>query len=577
MNLRLKLLRFSYLLVFSGFFLVFVRVIQLQQSSWASPGNISLKEQSRVVLRQVALRGKIVDRNGQTLAQSVKRWDLFADPAFLNSQNSDLEKLSRQLAEKFNIAENKLWLKLKRNTRFVSLKKNLTLEEKRIFEAWKPSGLGITESQKRIYPEKSRLSHVLGYLDDQGRGVAGLEKQMELRLQSQEGSVLQHVDVQRRPVEKKVNISVAHEGKTVKSTLDVSVQRIVDKALSHAFDFWRPVSAVALVMRPESGEILALSVFPGFDAGNIQDEDMDHLLNPVLSACFEPGSIFKPFIWAAAYEEALIRPAEQIFCEPGGWKLPGRILHDHHPHAWLSAREVLIKSSNVGMAKIAEKLMRKKSFSGNRMDHWIRKFGFGRKSSVDLPGEIRGLFKKAEDWEKTSWVSLAMGHEIAVTPLQYLRAFCVFANGGYLVSPHVLLGKSTVKRQKIIRSETADLLSRILLDVVEKGTGRRAAIEGIEVAGKTGTAQKLVTVKKGTRRKKQYSHDQYISSFAAFAPLVNPKIAVLVVFDNPHREGVSHPFGGVVAAPVVREIIRNTLDYLQFNPLKRSDSFGDWP
>lgn len=318
-------------------------------------------------------------------------------------------------------------------------------------------------------------------------------------------------------------------------------------------------------MNCHTGEILAIANRPTYNLNTFSDSDESARRNRAITDIYEPGSVFKIVTAAAALEEEVMTLNDTIFCENGEYRaLPGRILHDVHPYGMLDFASVLIKSSNIGTVKIAEKLGEKKLY------HYIRQFGFGEKTLIDLPGEVGGMLRPPSEWSKYSITSIPMGQEVAATAIQVVTAMAVIANGGSLVTPYVIdeikdSQQVTIKnfepliKRTFMHEDVAKKMQKILVRVVEEGTGQRAKIEGVPVGGKTGTAQKILPDGSG------YSHSDFFSSFIGFFPADEPQFAMVVMLDEP---GPRY-YGGTVAAPVFKNVAEKTLNYLGY--IKKDD------
>jgi cell division protein FtsI (penicillin-binding protein 3) len=341
-------------------------------------------------------------------------------------------------------------------------------------------------------------------------------------------------------------------------TIDLLLQRIVEEALEEACAEHRPKWAVAVAMDPRTGEVLALANRPTYDPNHAGDAKADARINRVVTFPYEPGSTLKPFTCAYALDLGLVRPDTMIDCENGQWKHGPRILHDHDTYAKLSLADVIKKSSNIGAAKVGALILGQK-----RLYECMKRWGFGERTGVDMPAEDPGLLFPLSRWTIYSETSVPMGHEISVTPLQLCAAMSAIANGGTLYKPFVVRrvastdgavvvdnGPEAVRR--VINPKAAKEMTEILEGVVKEGTGKKAAVPGVRVAGKTGTSQKI------DPKTHQYTHEKYIASFVGFAPAEDPKLCIAVVLDEP--QGGSY-YGGAVAAPVVGKILQRGLIY----------------
>jgi cell division protein FtsI/penicillin-binding protein 2 len=413
------------------------------------------------------------------------------------------------------------------------------------------------------YPQGPLAAHVLGLrtIDNEGRG--GIEESRDEAIRGTDGVRRFVRDARGFVLDVLEEVTVApRDGVRIRLSLDVLLQLIAERRLDRLMREYGPRGACAVLLDPRTGEVLALASRPGFDPNRPVDVPAEAWKNLAISAVFEPGSTFKPLVVAWALDRGLIRQDEIIDCEWGAYRMGRRILHDHHGYGDLTLTDVLVKSSNIGMAKIGERL-------GNPSLHDLAgAIGFGRATGIELPGEVAGILHPLEEWTSYSTGSIPMGQELAATPLQLIAAHAVLANGGARVRPHLILSEgaeepvnSADAGRPLITELTSDwLVTGPLTEVIERGTGTKAKIKGYSVFGKTGTAQKTNVDRKG------YSQTRHISSFVCGAPAENPAVLVLVMVDEPTR-GDSQ-FGGIVAAPAAADILRDTLHYLQIGPQK---------
>jgi cell division protein FtsI/penicillin-binding protein 2 len=345
-------------------------------------------------------------------------------------------------------------------------------------------------------------------------------------------------------------------GASIRLTIDSVLQLFVERELDGVMDEWRPTSACAIVLDPQTGDVLAMASRPAFNPNETRDVPENAWINTAIASTFEPGSTFKPSVIAWGLEHGQITSDEEFDCEHGSYRMRGRILHDHHPYGRLDVAGILIKSSNIGMAKIGERL-------GNPQLHEAAvQFGFGRRTGIELPGELPGTLHPLKEWTSYSTGSIPMGQELSATPLQVLTSLATLANGGQAISPHLLQGivgardeaRNVVSTEVVSASTAAWIVQTALVGVVERGTGQNAKIKGVNVFGKSGTAQKIDPA---TGR---YSTSRYVGSFACGAPAENPRAVVLVSINEP-TAGHSY-YGGTVAAPAAAAILKRTLGHL---------------
>ncbi len=526
-----------------------------------------------------ALRGMIVDCNENILAHSVVVRTVIMDPELMRDQDKRRAKKGlppqspvtvQLLSQHLGVPAGDIESHLNDAGHCVVIRKKVPEEiVQHLREALKVQqikGVFFDDDQMRFYPNGPLMSHVLGYVNSEQVGVDGVEFQLQKDLQGQDG--WRRITCDRRGREVLVYRDEdfpARNGYNVVLTLDQAVQNIVEQELDVAFKKHCPESAVVIVMRPATGEILAMSNRPTFDP-NSTKKTIDSLKNRAVADMIEPGSTFKIVTVAAALDQRLVGLNDSIWCENGRFLYAGRYLSDHEPYGTLSVADVLVKSSNIGAAKIALLLQNDKMFQAIR-NFGFGEYSFGEKSGERWPGEIRGVVHPVRNWSKVSITRLAMGHEVGVTPVQMTAAMCAIANGGNLMRPQII--KRVVDqngnvireffpqvRRRVVDEKAARETIEALRQVVSKaGTAAKAIIPGFDVAGKTGTAQKIVNG--------QYVHDSYVSSFAGFFPAGNPEICIYVMINDP--KGKEY-YGGTVAAPVFHDIAVRVGSYLNIKP-----------
>jgi len=518
----------------------------------------------------------IVDRSGRLLATTIVSQSLFVDPQRLDVD----DEFIIDVAETLSINAEKLKDRIANHAdkRFLWVKRRITDDEAAAIQMldWPDSAYGFRDEFLRKYPQGHVASHVLGYRDIDGAGRGGVEQSLNYLIEGVPGKRKLVRDAVGRIVE--VSFDPDSEPKrfdAVQLTLDLTIQMFAEKALDEIVDEWKPAGACAIVMEPNSGDVLAMASRPTYSLSDMSHVADNAWKNQAISIIYEPGSTFKPFIVAEALQAGLIRQDEMFDCENGEYRMGPRILHDHHAYANLSVTDILVKSSNIGMAKIGERLTNRGLFNATV------KFGFGRPTGIDLPGELSGILRPLKKWNGYSTGSIPMGHELAVTPLQLVTAQSALSNGGRLITPRILKGvqgqrsdsarsfqasledpglaePATIVRPTVSSDVARWVIEKPMTDVVSRGTGRRAQIPGYSVFGKTGTAQKMDPVNGG------YSKTLHSSSFICGAPAHNPKVLVLIVVDEP-QSGSTH-YGGTIAAPAAAKILSRSLMYLRIPP-----------
>ena len=512
-----------------------------------------------------ARRGDIVSSDGIVLARSIPSYGLFIDSAFVE----DAASLVAVLKSVCNLSERevlRILRGIKGKKRFIWVRRHITARQRRIIKALKLRGVFFTGVWRRVYPLGSFAANVLGFCGVDGQGLAGVEFWAERWLRGRDGLHIFERDGCGRRLFVDDQFKPPVDGAEVELTIDGVVQEIAEQAAQQAWLTWRPNWVAVVVAEPRTGFILAYAVRPSFDPAQWAASPRRNRRNPAAEFVYEPGSTFKPFTFAMLLQEKLVRLDEKIDCEMGAWRIGRRVLHDYHGYGVLSVPDVLARSSNIGTAKLALRI------SPERHHRWLRRFGFGQKTGIELPHEESGVLRDVSRWSRYSQVSLAMGQEVGVTVLQMLRGFCAIAADGVLPSLHIVrrvtapsgevLYQARTKRRRVIDPDVAATLRTLLARVVEEGTGRRARSRLFSIAGKTGTAQKL------DRKTGRYSQTDYVASFVCMAPVRRPRIVVAVVVDTPR--GRSH-FGGTVAAPIAKTVVEQTLLYLGVAPDKEKN------
>src|SRR5215475_153382 len=497
-------------------------------------------------------RGIIYDRQGRELAMSINVDSVFAVPTEMPKASSTISLVARitkqdprELLAKCEAAKTFCWLARKPDPEISARIRSLNLR-----------GVYFQKESKRYYPKSELAAQVLGYVGMDGTGLSGIEREYEDQLHGRPGQMLISVDARKKwfgSVEKQ-----PEPGQNVVLTIDEKVQYIAERELEQAMHDTQALAGTVIVENPRTGEILALANRPTFNPNLSHEITPQKLKNHAVSDVYEPGSTFKLVTISAALNEKLTRPDEMFDCQMGSIMVNGRRIHDWKPFGVLSVSDILAHSSDVGAIKLALRL------GDERLYKYIRAFGFGQLTGIELPGETRGLAKPLNRWSKVSIGAISMGQEIGVSPLQLGAMVSTIANDGVLVAPRIVAGTTEPRRtpqmigfhpgegRRAIASLTAAQMRHLMEGVVLHGTGKKAILEGYSSAGKTGTAQK-VDPATGT-----YSRTKYIASFAGFAPVNNPAITAVVILDSP----VGGHHGGEVGAPVFQRIAQQVLEYL---------------
>jgi cell division protein FtsI (penicillin-binding protein 3) len=497
-------------------------------------------------------RGNIYDRSGRMLATSVPVKSAFAVPAEI----ADESLAARLLSGVLNIPQDVLETRMASSRSFVWISRKLPPEKVEAIEGLNLKGIYFQDENQRFYPKRDLAAHVLGFVDPDEKGLAGIEYQLDGQIRSKAEKIVVMADARQRWFD---GGEAQHErGANVTLTLDEKIQYIAQRELLAAIEKTRAMAGSVIVMNPSSGEILAMANWPRFNPNAASEASPESRMNRAVGALYEPGSTFKLITLAAAFDQEVTRPEEVFDCENGAIYIAGHRIRDHKPFGLLNVAEILAKSSDVGAIKIAVRL------GAPRFYDYIRGFGFGAPTGIDLPGESRGLLHRLENWSAISIGSVSMGQEIGVTPIQLITAVSAIANDGSMPKPHVVKSIANGERliasdrggasegKRVMRPETAATLRRLMEGVVLYGTGPLARLDGWTAAGKTGSAQKIDP---STGR---YSPTQLIASFTGFAPISKPAVTILVSLDSP----VGLHEGGQVAAPVFKRIAEQVLAYL---------------
>ncbi|CAN5555953.1 penicillin-binding protein [soil metagenome] len=512
-----------------------------------------------------AERGAILDVNGEVLAHNVPGETVVADATHVN----DVAVLAPLLAETLGLPASEITEKLNGGRRYIVLKRQVpqatTVALRGKLREQKLRGVYFERDSTRVYPNGSMLCHVIGFTDFAHKGIQGVESSMEEYLHGQDGyRYVEHNRAGQEIVLYRGQERAPRNGYGVRLTVDLNLQNIVENEIDAAMQEFRPQKATIILMRPQTGEILAMANRPHFDLNERADAKPEQMKNRAIIDMMEPGSTFKIITAAAALNEKKVRPDTMIFCENGVFNYGGRALHDHKGYGDMSVQDILVKSSNVGAAKLAL------SVGDQKFYEYIRRFGFGERTGIELPGEIPGVIHPPQSWSKISITRIPMGHEVGVTPLQMTVAMASIANGGKLVTPRIVKSVTaadgqavstftpTVLRQ-VISPETAQQIGTALRGVVsDRGTAAGAAVAGFTISGKTGTAQK-VSPHGG------YEHGKYVVSFSGYMPAERPEFVGLVVLDDAKTKAELN-YGGTVAAPIFSRIAEKAARYLDLEP-----------
>ncbi len=502
-------------------------------------------------------RGLIFDRNLKRLAVNIESKSLFAIPYKIEKTEQIAQLLSSKLGLSYQNIENQL----RKERYFVWIARKLPQNKYEEIKNLELDGLDFVTENKRYYPKDSLAANVIGFVGIDNQGLEGLELHFDKELKSQSGLMVMERDASGAKIPLSIEqIKPSRNGWSIVLTIDEVIQYITEEALNKAFQQYHPKSAVALVVNPRTGEILSMAVKPSFDINNYQNSPEDYRRNRAITDNYEPGSTFKIFTIATALENGYASLSDHFNCK--GWiNYQGTVIRDINPHGYQDLAGIVKNSCNVGVIEVGIRIDK------NIFAESIRKFGFGEKSGVDLPGESPGLFRPVNQWSKISIASLSIGQEISVTPLQLVMGVAAIANNGILMKPQIvskILDEeyNIVKEyypeeiRQVVSPYTAKIMSQILQEAVEDGTGTRAKLNHYTAAGKTGTSQKF-DFSLG-----RYSNERFTSWFVGYTPVDEAQIAILVMLDEPKGSY----YGGTVAAPVFQEIASKVLPYLSIPP-----------
>jgi cell division protein FtsI (penicillin-binding protein 3) len=546
------------LFILAGFLLFWFlvicgRLVWLQVVNYGDYTQRAAKQQQRSI-EVSPVRGNIYDRRGNELAMTVSVDSVFAVPSEVPDIHSAAQVLGRVLKADATEIESRM----RGSKAFAWVARKIDNPTSARVRALNLKGIYFQKESKRFYPKNELAAQVLGYVGLDDDGLGGIEREFQPQLTGKAGKMLITMDNKHRwlgRTEKQPD-----PGENVVLTIDEKIQYIAERELARAIAETHAEAGTVIVQNPHTGEILALANWPTFNPNIFNKVNLQALKNRAVSDIYEPGSTFKIVTLAAALEEKITNPDEVIDCQMGSIVVNGLRIHDHHPYAGLTVQQILEHSSDVGAIKIALRL------GEERFDRYIRAFGFGTQTRIELPGETRGITKPVSRWSKVSIGAISMGQEIGVSPVQLASMASIIANDGLYVPPRIVAGTTPPRStpqliafhpalgRRVISPLTAAQMKHMMEGVVLRGTGKKAILDGYSSAGKTGTAQKIDA-------SGRYSHKQHIASFAGFAPVNNPAVTVLVVLDSP-AGGYPRDGGGEAAAPVFTRIAQQVLAYM---------------
>lgn len=533
------------------------RLVYLQVVQHGEMVTRANRQQLRTV-KPAAKRGEILDRDNRVLAFSVDADTIAADPTEVEDPALTARLVCEALDECEAEKQKRMEERLRRKSYFAFLERQVSPAAAKRVRALELPGVALYPESRRYYPRKELLAHVLGYVGLDNDGLGGLEAAYDSHIRGREGLTLLQTDGRQRALAARVERRPT-AGDSLQLTIDSHLQYVAERELRAGVEEFNAAGGTVVIMQPGTGEVLALANYPTFNPNAFQRSSPEVRRNRAIQEVYEPGSTFKLVTASAAIEEGLLSTTDLIDCAPGYITFPGRVIRDVHRYGVLTFEDVIVKSSNVGAIKAGQKI------GPERLGRYINRFGFGQALLPDLRGESTGRVWNPANLGVSGLASVSMGYQISVTPLQMAAAVSAVANGGTLYEPRLVRAflrngrreavEARAVRQAISR-ETAAIMTGIMESVVERGTAKAARIPGYTIAGKTGTAAKLVD--------RRYSKSDYNTSFVGFLPSRQPALTIVVVIDSPH--GRVSAYGGTVAAPIFKRIAEASLRHLGIGP-----------
>jgi cell division protein FtsI (penicillin-binding protein 3) len=561
MRLRVILVGLAFITLFA---VIGAKAVHLQvyRSPWLAQKASRQYEKS---LKSVGKRGSVYDRNLREMAVTIDVTSIAARPARIEQP----QRTAKALAKILKTNRRKILKKLKAKSPFVWIKRQANPKETAAVRKLALAGIEFVPERNRFYPNKTLASQALGFTGLDGYGLEGIEFSYDRYLRGTNSNQMVYKDALGKVFNEQQAAADLNTGNNIILTIDRAIQYIAESALEETVKEFSARSGIAIVMEPSTGAILAMAHVPLFNPNAYMEFNKALWRNRAITDPFEPGSTMKIFSAAAAIESGTIKAHDIFFCENGAYKIGRNVVHDIKKHGWLSLQQIIKYSSNIGAVKVSEKLGRK------RLYKMYRKFGFGARTGIDSPGETAGSLTPYKRWTTVDTGAISFGYGVSVSALQLVTAASAIANDGILMKPFFVQAitdqnheplkqfqPQTVRR--VVSAGTARTVRTIMKTVItEGGTGVNAALEGYTVCGKTGTARKLDESGK-------YSKSNYIASFVGFTPADKPRLAIVVIIDEPQGKY----YGGTVAAPVFRRIARETLNYLNIPPESGTKQFA---
>jgi cell division protein FtsI (penicillin-binding protein 3) len=554
---KVRIIFLSFLLSFC-FVLIAGRMFQLQVLKKEQLYKLAA-QQHHIQIPLVPKRGTVCDSKNNELAVSIEVDSVYAD----SRKVEDVERTVNKLASILQVDRGELKQKLKSRRSFEWIQRKISSKEAEQINALQLPGIHFLKENRRFYPNSQLAAHLVGFVGLDSKGLEGIEYQYDALLNGANHVMITDRDALGRGIAMgKVPFKKEDPYRNIVLTIDKSIQHITETEVGRGVEKWGAKGGMAIAMDPMTGKVLAMASYPTFNPNQFIQYRSKNWRNRAISDTFEPGSLFKTFLAAAALEEQVVRPSDSFFCENGSYTVYDRTIHDTSKHGWLTFQQIIKFSSNIGASKVGEKMGKERYY------RYISAFGFGEKTRVGLPGEGKGIVHHPRYWPPVALDTISYGQGVSVTGIQLVTALSAIANGGSLMKPYVVEKIMNEKGEvvqcfqpevvrKVISEETAKKVTALLKVTTEKGgTGEGAVPEGYEVAGKTGTAQKVDSILGG------YSEDRYMSGFIGFDPTEKPRLVLLVVIDEPQGNN----YGGVVAAPIFRAIMEKVLPYLHVVP-----------
>lgn len=528
--------------------------LQLYKGTWLSQQAADQYEKQQTIQGK---RGTIFDANHQVMAVSIETDSVAAYPALIVEK----PKAAAQLAKVLHLDKKTVRQKLEKGRSFVWIKRQVSPKEVKAVKQLKLHGVDFLKEHSRFYPNTTLASQVVGFAGIDGHGLEGMEFYYDQELNGSQATFTVLKDALGRGFKAEVHSSIGQTGHNLILTIDRQIQFITEQALMQSVTEFQACSGMAIVMEPRTGAILAMAHYPFFNPNNFRRYHREDWRNRALTDPFEPGSTMKIFSAAAAIQSGSSQPSTIFYCENGSYVIGRHTVNDTKPHSWLSLQQIVKYSSNIGAVKIVE------AIGAQTLYQSLKDFGFGERTQIDCPGESVGALSHYKHWTSVDSGAIAFGQGVSVTALQLIAAASALANDGMLMKPYLVQAVTDANgrpirkvepspQRQVVSPEVARTVRRIMRTVITPGgTGTEAEINGYSVCGKTGTAQKIG--KDGT-----YAPNRYMASFVGFAPTEQPVLSVLVVVDEPKEIF----YGGLVAAPVFRKIVKETMSYLNIAP-----------